>query len=117
MEFLQGINWILTARPILACQFVPCLLVALTASIAIIVVALAVRGIALMWRRLEGVNVCFHDIELGAPLPIYIIGVAIVVAPAAWRRITLLVFSRGPYEIEGSVAATADLREVHVVLN
>lgn len=83
MEIIMRIDWILMARSILSCHLTESFLVALAASVTVAIVTMAIWIITLMWRCHESVRVGLHNIELGAPLTIYVVCITIIVAPFA----------------------------------
>mmetsp|Transcript_92404 Transcript_92404/g.238549 ORF Transcript_92404/g.238549 Transcript_92404/m.238549 type:complete len:224 (-) Transcript_92404:140-811(-) len=92
---------------------VPSVLRAAAAIAVVVAILLRTHGrVALVRRRLEGVCVGLHDVNLWAPLPANHVGIAVVVASAR-ARLPVHVDRRGRDKVERKVARAANFAEVH----
>lgn len=117
VEHLERVDGVLVARTVDSFEFLVGSLGACTASLALGVMAFAAWSVASVRRGPEGPRVGLHDIELGAPLVVDHVGVAIEIASPATARIAVPVQARHPDQVQSCIAAAARSRQVNIVLD
>lgn len=78
-------------------------------SVTIVVDAIGAGCIASVTSGTVGVHVGLHDVELGTPVPIDVIGITVT------KLIISVIDCRHQDRVQSSHTAAADLRQVHIV--
>lgn len=116
VERLQGVDLVLVTRTVAIRVDTPDVLAAST-SVAVPVMTFVIWCVTGVWGHVPSVLVGLHDIHLWTPLTTTFVGVTVVVATIAWRRISVHVYTWHAHQVKSGVAAAVRLGEVHIVLN
>ena len=118
VEWLVCVDSVLIARTIaVQSELVVDVLRALAALVAALVETLVAGGITLVRGRGPGPLVGLHEIELGAPVAINLVGVTVAPAVSIHPEITITILAWHGDQVESSDAATLVVGQINVPLN
>ena len=118
MEGQIGVDGVVRAGTVaVPLKLVVDVLCAGAALVAIVVVAMVVGGVALVGSGGPGPLVSLHDVELGAPVAINLVGIAVAVSVGVHPEVAVLVLAGHPDEVPGSDAAALVVAQIDVPLD
>jgi len=108
---------VVTGAVAVLCELVVDVLSISAALVAVVVVALIVWCVALVGSRGPAVLVGFHEVELGAPVAVDLIGVAVAISVGVHPEGTVVMLARHADEVPGGDAAALVVAEIDIPLH